>query len=391
MIPTTPEILAALPWIVFAILVPILLRRRSPIDVFPPPAPDVAPMVSMIVPMRNEAENITTCLGTLLATNYPRWEIIIVDDDSVDGTADIGRAIAAGSRGTVIFVEGKPLPPGWLGKSWACWQGYQMASGDVLLFTDADTRHHEDLLGHAVGALIAEKADLATVLPKQLMESFWDRLILPHVFVAIMLRFHDVAKLSRTRNPRAVIANGQFMLFTRAGYMAIGGHESVRETVVEDLRLAQRIVEEDRRLFAAHAENLMQTRMYRSLKGIIEGWSKNVALGSREAVPRWFAPFAAWILGAMEFVFWVVPPAIFLASFFTTVSGFLTGWSLTASVASWLFWVVVHLQFGIPALNALVYPIGGLVTTGIFLRSALRGEKVEWRGREYKGDRRSDP
>ncbi|HEX6693728.1 MAG TPA: glycosyltransferase family 2 protein [Longimicrobiales bacterium] len=390
MIPTTPEILAALPWIVFAVVVPILLRRQSPIDRYPPPTPEEAPMVSVIVPMRNEAENITTCMSTLLATKYPRWEIIIVDDDSVDGTADIARAIAEGSRGTVIFVAGKPLPPGWLGKSWACWQGYQMASGDVLLFTDADTRHNEALLGHAVGALMAEKADLATVLPRQLMESPWERIVLPHIFVTIMLRFHDVAKLSRTRNPRAVIANGQFMLFTREGYLAVGGHESVRDTVVEDLRLAQRVVEEDRRLLAAHAENLMETRMYRSLRGIIEGWSKNVALGSREAVPRWFAPYAAWILGILELCFWVVPPAVLLASLFGDVGEFLAGWSLTASVVSYIFWLAIALQFRIPTLTALFYPVGGLVTTGIFLRSAIRGERVQWRGREYRGDRRAE-
>src|SRR5207237_1424880 len=139
------------------------------------------------------------------------------------------------------------------------------------LFTDADTRHHQQLLGHAVSALRENNADLATVLPRQLMIGFWERIVLPHVFVAIMLRFHDVKRIINARSPRDAIANGQFMMFSREGYEKIGGHESVRGNVVEDLRLAQRVVEEGGKVYAGHAEDLMETRMYRSLGGIVEG------------------------------------------------------------------------------------------------------------------------
>jgi chlorobactene glucosyltransferase len=387
LIPTTNEILAAMPWLVFAILVPILLRRRVRLNCYAAPAADAAPFVSIIVPARNEAENITMCVSTLLLTDYPHWELIVVDDNSVDGTADIVRMIAERSGGVVRLLEGQPLPDGWLGKSWACWQGYQAARGEMLLFTDADTRHHPDLLGYAVGAALQEKADLTTVLPRQLMEGFWERVVLPHVFVAIMLRFHDVSRISRARTPRDAIANGQFMLFLRSSYEAIGGHERVRGNVVEDLRLAQLTVEERKKVFAAHAEDLMETRMYRSLAGIVEGWSKNLALGSKQAVAPWLAPIVPWLLGLLELAFWVAPPAVLIASFFTSVSAFVWGWALSATVFSLLFWIAAHAGFRIPLLHALLYPLGAVVTALMFFRSAFRGEIVAWRGRRYRRDK----
>lgn len=383
---TTPEILAAMPWIAFAFTVPILLRRRANINCYEPPAEADAPLISMIVPARNEAENITTCMSTLLDTQYPNWELIVVDDASVDGTADIVRAIAARSKGCVQLIDGQALPPGWLGKSWACWQGYQAAQGSVLLFTDADTRHHQQLLGHAVSALRANNADLATVLPRQLMVGFWERIVLPHVFVAIMLRFHDVKRIADARSPRDVIANGQFMMFTREGYEKIGGHESVRGNVVEDLRLAQRVVEEGGKVYAGHAEDLMETRMYRSLRGIIEGWSKNLASGSRQSVPQWISPVVPWLIGLGALFFWVVPPTVLVCSFFTPLQGFWVGWSIAATFVSVAFWLAIHLLFRIPLLHALLYPIGAVVTAFMFFRSALRGETVAWRGREYRSD-----
>ena len=382
MIPTTPEILAALPWIVFALFVPIILRRRAGVERFPPPT--APPLVSIIVPARNEAENITTCLQTLLATCYQNWEIIVVDDASVDGTADIVRAIAA-QNDRVRLVEGDRLPEGWLGKSWACWQGYKAASGEILLFTDADTRHGDQLLGHAVGALDQRNADLVSVLPRQLMEGFWERVVLPHVFVTILLRFHDADKISRSINPRDAIANGQFMLFKRESYERIGGHESVRGTVVEDLRLAQRIKEEQLSLLLLHAEDHMATRMYRNLRGIVEGWSKNVAQGAQQTVVPWLAPLMPWLLATGILLFWFVPPAIFAYDLFRVLPRGFAGWSFTATVASLLFWWMTHLRFRIPLLHALLYPVGALVTSLIFFRSAVRGRKVEWRGREYRG------
>src|SRR5688572_13196682 len=322
-------LLAVLPWLLLVIALPFVMWVRGPrVRVCGPPRSEDAPLVSIIVPARNEAENISTCVASLLNSVYPRREIIVVDDDSVDGTGDIVRVLEEHSNGGVRIVSGAPLPDGWLGKPWACWQGYQLARGELLLFTDADTRHDDALLGHAVGALHNREADLVSVLPRQLLVSFWERLIMPHIFALIMFRYPDLGRVNRARDARHVIANGQFLLIRRDAYEAIGGHEALRTEVVEDQAIAQRLIEKGLRLFVAHAEELMDTRMYRSLRGIIEGWSKNLATGMRRAAPDWLGAATPWIAAAILTLLWVVPPGMLIASFFTTVSPPLQAWSL---------------------------------------------------------------
>src|SRR5690606_20229877 len=168
-------LLSLLPWALFVLWMPVLLRQRPRIAAYAPPTDGAAPLVSIIVPARNEAHNIAACVATLLDSAYPRREVIVVDDGSVDGTGDIARALAERSEGAVHVIDGAPLPAGWFGKPWACWQGYRAARGEVLLFVDADTRQEPELIGHAVGALEAERADLVTVLPRQRLRTFWER------------------------------------------------------------------------------------------------------------------------------------------------------------------------------------------------------------------------
>jgi chlorobactene glucosyltransferase len=381
--PTFTEFLWALPWILLAFAAPFVFSSRPRIDEHAAPPADDSPLVSVIVPARNEAENIGACASSLLASTYPRREIIIIDDNSTDGTGDIVRVLAERGDGDVQLIVGKPLPDGWLGKCWACWQGYEAARGELLVFTDADTRHARTFLGHAVGALRTARVDLLSVVPHQLMESFWERVILPHVFAVLRLRWPDLRRINRADNPRNVMANGQFLLFTRTGYEAIGGHRGVRSEVVEDQLLAQKIIHSGRRLYVAHAENMMQTRMYRSLSGIIEGWSKNLATGARSIVPRPIRPIFPWLIGLAALVVWVGPAAAFIASLFTPLPPGMTGWSGIASAASAAFWLFMYHQFHVPFRYAFLFPIGGLMTGFIFLRSALRGQTVHWKGRTY--------
>ncbi|NJD11088.1 MAG: glycosyltransferase [Gemmatimonadetes bacterium] len=380
---------AAAPWFIAAALIPLLLLRRSRVRRFPPPAPEAAPLVSVIVPARNEAHNIHACLATLLASAYPRFEVIVADDQSRDGTGEIVRLIAARCNGRLRLIDGAPPPPGWIGKAWACWQGYRAARGELLLFADADTRHREQLLGHAVGALQASGTDLVSVLPRQRMLTFWERVILPQLFTAISIRYHDVERISQTRRPRGAIANGQFMLFRRDSYERIGGHEAVHEEVVEDMALAQAVVEDGGRLLLAHADDLMETRMYRSLRGIIEGWTKNLAQGSRRAVPAWLAPLAPWLIALVTLAAWVVPPVLLVASIFEPLLPGVQSWALAAAGAGAACWVLVNAALRAPPQHGLVYPLGALAVALLFVRSAIRGDRVVWRERRYRRRRTS--
>ncbi|MEJ2184708.1 MAG: glycosyltransferase [Gemmatimonadota bacterium] len=380
-------LIALLPWAVLLLVVlPMGFWRRPRLVDGSADSPPDAPLVSVIVPARDEAENISGCLGSLLQSGWPDYEIIVLDDRSRDGTREIAEALAEQTGGRVRVVAGKPLPDGWIGKPWACWQGYQAARGDLLLFTDADTRHGPELLTRAVRALRDRDADMLSVLPRQIMVGFWERFILPHVWFVITSRYPLMTRVNRTANPRTAMANGQFILVRRDAYDAIGGHAAVRHEVVEDVRLAQRMVAAGRSLFLTHGEEFISTRMYASLAGIIEGWSKNVARGASLGAWPPVRAIAPWVAAALPLVAWVLPPALLAASLAGVGGDALQLWASAATAASLFFWVVADLHHRIPVAYALTFPFGALATALVFVRSAIRGDRIRWKGRSY-----SDP
>jgi len=374
------EILGLVPWALLTLLAAGSLVRRPRLRTYAEASE--GPRVSVIVPARNEAANLGPLLTSLARTSYANREVIVVDDRSTDGTGDIVRALIARTDGWLRLIEGENLPDGWYGKPWACMQGYRAATGDVLLFTDADTRHEPDLLGRAVAALADQKADLLTVFPEQTLGSFWERSVMPHMLSMLGVRYRSM-HMNRTRNPLHVVANGQFILMPRASYEAIGGHEAVKHEVVEDLRLAQVVVASGRKLYATHAEEFMRTRMYRSLRGIMEGWTKNVAIGAGYSVYPLFGRIVPWLIVAFIVGAWLVPPAILIAEAFADVPDRLMTWALGATILSLACWMLTNVRMRVPPLYSLIYPVGAIVTAIIIGRSALRGRRVLWKGREY--------
>jgi chlorobactene glucosyltransferase len=377
-----PFLLAA-PWLAFPLVVPFILRRRPRLRDYAPLGTQL-PFVSVIVPARNEAINIGPCVGSLLESDYPHKEIIVVDDGSTDATCDIAHAMAERDANLMRVIEPGPLPANWIGKNWACWNGYQQARGDLLLFTDADTRHQAQLLPRAVAALEQTGAGLLTILPRQIMESFWERIVLPHIFLVITMRFVRTAAINRTRNPRDAIANGQFLLMSRSCYERIGTHEAVRSSVVDDLAIAQRVVAAGEQLLVAHAPEFLETRMYRSLPEIVEGWSKNLALGAKLAFPRPIATLMIWLAVVLGIVLWVAPPLLLLATFFLAELASIRAWAFIASLAALAGWFYVYLHMRAGLSGAFLYPLGALVASFLMARSAWRGRRVEWRGRSYR-------
>jgi chlorobactene glucosyltransferase len=376
-------VLGVLPWLLVALAARMLLMRRPRLQRSAPVRED-PPLVSIIVPARNEAENISACLATLLNSTYPRSEILVVDDNSGDGTDEIVRILASRSGGRLRLVSGEPLPDGWQGKSWACWQGYQHAQGDLLLFTDADTRHEDALLDHAVGALRRRNVDLVSVLPRQVTETFWVRMVLPQILLLVTLRFRSLGRVVGSRKARNVFANGQFLLFRRTAYEMAGGHEGIRAEPVEDLCLAQRLVEGGGSLFVAHAEELIETRTFRTLAGIANAWARQFAFGAALTVPLALRPVLPALLTAFVLGFWVAPPVVLLASFILGVGGpAVVAWATSATVVSVLFWAIINARFGIPLHYAAIYPLGALATAIIIVRSATMSV-VRWKGRKVR-------
>ena len=361
----------------------MLLPKYSPHlgEYLPLPA-DRSPLVSIIVPARNEERTIERCLRSLLASEYPAFEVLVIDDRSTDGTAAIVQRFASADP-RVRLIHGAELADGWYGKPWACWQAAQQAKGELLLFTDADTEHGPRLLSRAVAARAASGADLLTVMPRQEMIGFWERMVQPFFFLLLGLRYGSPRRVNRNRNPRHGIANGQFILVTRESYFVVGGHQSVHNTVLEDLMLGVRYLEARRRHFFVNAEDDMVTRMYDSLGGIVEGWSKNTWMGVLNTMRS--RPLAyLGILGALLLPLLTLVPLVLL------VLGALRGNTVLLLVGSawYAFHTLIHALFLTAARSrvqsAVFYPLGALVTMYILLRSTIRGSRhIQWKGRSY--------
>ena len=378
---TPAAFLLALPWMAPWLTLVRLARREPDLTRI---APASGRRVTVIIPARNESATIETVVLSVLASSYEPLEVIVVDDRSTDDTAArVERLAARDAR--LRLVPGAELPAGWYGKPWACVQGYRAARGEVLVFTDADTRHAPALLGHAVGALAERTAGLVTIVPKQLCLTFWERVVMPQMWLLLGLRYHPRV-VNRARRARDVIANGQFIMVTRAAYEAAGTHAAVRHEVAEDLALAQTFFRHGLGIFFAFAEPLMETRMYQSLPQLIEGWSKNVYLGGRRSFPdepvrRALVP----VLLTLAMLFWLAPPLALLSA---AAGGMAAGLALLAALAtalSLLFWVMLCVGMGIPAVYGIGYPLGAATVLYIVLRSTWRGgRRVEWRGRTYR-------
>ena len=375
--PSWLELLPALPWLAPFAVIPRLAKLRPNLSDSPTASNG---LVSVIIPARNERAVIETVVTSVLASAYRPIEVLVIDDRSTDDTAArVGELARRDPR--LRLIAGEELPPGWYGKPWACLQGYRAARGDLLLFTDADTRHAPELLGRAVGALRETGADLLTIAPRQRCETFWERIVMPQIWLLLGVRYHP-ARVNRSRRPRDVIANGQFILMPRASYEAVGTHEAVRGDVAEDLALAQAVVGRGGRLHFAFAERLMETRMYQGLGALIEGWSKNVYLGGRRSFPeepvlRALVP----VILALAFCFWLTPPS---ALVFGVLAGAPAPSAIVATGLGALFWCLICFGMQIPAIYGLGYPLGAAVALYIAARSTLRGRRrVEWRGRTY--------
>jgi chlorobactene glucosyltransferase len=372
--------LLSLPWFL-PFLTLFRLARKTPN--LRQVAPAENHLVSVIVPARNEARTIRTVVDSILESGYPRFELLVVDDRSVDETAALVEQRAA-TDPRLRLIRGQELPAGWYGKPWACWQGYRAARGDVLVFTDADTRHAPELLGRTVGALEASGAALVTVAPRQRCVTLWERLVMPQIWVLLGLRYHP-ERVNHARHARDVIANGQFIMMPREAYEAIGTHQAVRAEVVEDLALAQQTWRTGRKLHFAFAEHYMETRMYTGLRELIEGWSKNIYLGGQRSLPdepvlRALVPVA---LAAVE-LFWLLPPVVLLLGVLGAADGRLLDAARIATAASLGFWSLISIGMQVPVWYALGYPVGVMMTLYITARSSLRGRRrVEWKGRTY--------
>jgi chlorobactene glucosyltransferase len=375
-------LLWTLPWIGPAIITLIRSRHSCSLDDFSPDVGVDAPLVSVIIPARNERRNIERCVRSVLSSRYPHLEVIVVDDHSTDGTGDAAGAIGQ-SDTRLRVVQADDLPQGWFGKQWACASGARVAHGELLLFTDADTRHTEELLPRAVNALRARGAELFTITGDQEMHSFWERVIQPQMFGLLLVRYGGTETVSHTRRPADAIANGQYIIIRRDSYDAAGGHAAVRDRVAEDLSLAQNFVRDGRRLVMMLALGRFSTHMYASLDEIVKGWRKNIYAGGRDAALGGAAGKALFPIMLLSVpLIGLVPFAAFI---FAAAGGLSSAWLLWSSVlvAGTLIYFAANHYMKAPVAYALLYPLGYIMFGYIALGAVVRGRQVQWKDRSY--------
>ncbi len=275
-----------------------LLRRPSPHRSI------VEQPVSVLLPVRDEAHQVRECLESLLAQRgVPRLEILVLDDGSTDGTADMVRAIAAGDARLTLVSGGGP-PAGWYGKPYACYQLASRASGEVLVFVDADVVLAPDAIAAAVGLL--DGVDLVSPYPRLVACGAAERLVQP-LLPWSWLTFLPLRAMERSRRPSLAAAGGQFLAVTREGYDRAGGHASVRDAVLEDIVLARAVKRYGGRIRLADGSRLAWCRMYGSWSELREGYQKSVwaAFGSMPA---------AVLVTTLLLLLFVGPPLVAVAA-----------------------------------------------------------------------------
>ncbi|MBI2192283.1 MAG: glycosyltransferase [Planctomycetes bacterium] len=339
-----------------------------------PDAPAEWPRVSILVPARNEEEILETSLRSLLALDYPDFEVLLVNDHSTDRTGEIARRIAAEDN-RLRVIEAADLPPGWVGKPWALHQAAQAARGDWLLMTDADILHRPNSVRKAMGFALARRIDLFSLLPGLDCESFWERVVLP----PIGLLFAALFPVYRCNDPRSnlVLAAGAFILVRTRVYQDVGGHESIRNEMVDDVGIGRQVKRRGYKIWLAYDEGLVRTRMYSSLAEIWEGFSKNFYPASNFSAPKMLGGMFLWTSMVL------LPPA-FLCVGPSAGIPFVLAAAVTGLMA--ILYAGTLLQFRLPVRHVFTLPLGTVMLHAIAFSSFYRyrfGRGLAWKGRTY--------
>jgi len=341
--------------------------------------PTPAPFISVLIPARDEEANIEACLESLQRQDYPNFEILVLDDNSLDGTADVVSRIAAVDE-RVRLMRGEPLPEGWAGKPFACYQLAQSARGSWLLFVDADTIHASYMLRSVLALALELRPSLLSGFPRQLAPSFAQKVAMPVLYFVIM-SWLPLWWLQRSKKAKPSLAIGQFLLFSREEYWRIGGHKAVKSRILEDVWLGVEVSRHGGRHVAVNLSPVVSCNMYRNLGAMWEGfikWMYSVAALSSVALVGLMIAGYLFLLAPFYWL-WNV---LFMVAAPTDLR-----FIVVSQVAVILFmrWLVDN-YFKEPSASAFLHPIGFSFLFLTALYAALRqafGKGIRWKNRLY--------
>lgn len=332
------------------------------------------PTVSAVVPARNEEATIAAAVESL-AAQPEIIEIIVINDQSTDGTSNALRQLSSRYKQLGV-LETKELPNGWVGKNYAVSLGAAQATGDWLLFTDADGVHLPGSTARALAAAAETGASLVSFSPEQETRFWWEKALIPFVYSRLGHEY-SYAEVSHPDSPAAA-ASGQFLLIRREDYARIGGHAAVAGEVLEDVALARRAKQAGLRLHFAPGNGIMRVRMYRTFGAMWQGWTKNLYPlmgGSSRAVGRELFRVVPWI------------PLLVLPLALLHLIWGVVGIALLAGRHAAYAADLRRNHF--PAAVALYYLPGVALYAAVLLNSEWRYTRgsVAWKGREYPVNR----
>jgi glycosyltransferase involved in cell wall biosynthesis len=340
------------------------------------------PKVSIILPARNEEEFIGKCLDSLIRQDYENYEIIVIDDSSEDSTGKIISEYAK-KNSKVVPVTARPKPEGWMGKNWACMEGYKKTTGELLLFTDADTEHAKNVITLAVTHLNSFNLDALSAIPKMLTFDFWTNITLPMISTFLHTRFSAL----NVNDPKKKTGYffGSFFIIKKETYQQVGMHEGVKHEIIEDGALGKKVKESGYKMKMVRAEHLVgaiwardKSTLWNALKRLMIPLylqSGKIAIGVFFAIVfLLFLPFPIFATSAL------FPSEIISAKILC----------ITSAIASALIYVgaVIETKIGLELKlrYSLFAPLGSFVVVLGFLSGLLQAKKtssVTWRGRSY--------
>lgn len=370
-------------WIYFLAYMSKSFRQAPTLESFDRSGATHSPLVSVILPARNEGNYIARCLDSLLAQDYANFEIIAINDSSTDMTGEIIRKYAA-KDSRVAFIEAPSKPEGWAGKNWACHQGYLQAKGDILLFTDADTEHAPSTMSLAVGHLVSENLDALTAVPKLVCNDFWTKITLPGLATFLHTRFSPLRV--NDPNTRTGYFFGSFFIITRSTYEAVGTHQGVRQELVEDGALGGKVKEGRFRMKMVRGENQIEAVWARDLPTLWHGLRRlMISVYYQNKSGAYMMAAAVLFILFVPFALLPYLPAATLAN--NISFNILLGLQL-AAISLIIAATAVQCRRGVfenPA-YALASPLSGaLISFGFLSAIAVARKKgaVSWRDRQY--------
>lgn len=349
-----------------------------------PPAASVlapSPLVSVCIPARNEEANIEACVRSILASTHSNLEVVVYDDQSTDSTpALLAQLMASDSRvraGTTV-----PLPAGWNGKQHACWRMSQDATGDWLVFTDADVRFEPECIGRALAAAANLRAELVSTFPRQITGSLSEALAVPMIFF-VLFSYLPMATMRRTNSVNASAGCGQFLMITRRAYNASGGHASFKDSMHDGVKMPREARRAGFHTDLFDGTDLISVRMYRGFSQTWRGFAKNAFEGLGSLGLLLFFTFAHLLAHILP---WIVLPILLVCAAFGPLDApqqkglLLAG----ACVVLNLFQrMLLSIRFRQGVAPVLLHPLGVLMMTAIQWHSyyLARTNQRTWRGR----------